>query len=1479
MSIKKQVEKIITKRWEELRNPKNLIGLNNIEKQTNQGYNGRQLLELFQNCEDEGASKVKIYLDTEKRLLEISNDGDKPFSIKGYDSIFYPGLSSKVSSGYIGNKGLGFRSIINWADKISIISNDFKVVFDETLKKDIILNKIGYTESELSQIRRERKLNADVYPLPLLNCCRIEDVIDNSDFTTTISIRYKSEYEYRIKEQLESISEKTLLFLQNINTIEIDGNVLNKTISITRKKISENNSEISHNGQIYYVISDDGIVDENLIEDKESSQPKRYSVKIAYSNDLSFKDKVLYNYFKTQIPFELPFVAHASLELDQNRNHSTKSEVNPFILDKLFKLHLKFIEILKSKHFKSWLPYQTINNDKFSVYEPYSNVIDNYWENFEVYPILSGNYVNSSIAKNLGNRIAEFIQKNNLETYFGEQLVYCALPIEPQQYVSKPGNYKAIIESFAIHLNVAQRAELVSLLLEIYPNEKFCVLIDEKDNLIKTVDYVYTDKTTENKDLKVPYYSKIRFLNPELYIELLDKLQLQSETHKSRGLKDKLEKISDVHSFEPQTVIKKIISETTEYLKENENDKNKIIREFYQKLFYNYKLRAENPFLDYETEIPCLNQNDELLHIKSLALSDEFEIGKLSNQVFGDLYGNEYTITSLESLGLENENLIQVEEFLEWLGVNPFSIVEMVRAKIETEFINYSNHIHNTAISSYSLYNIRLFNKITNNGDITINHIIAWLSLDEKIKSIFKNYTEFYSSEEKLNYSHYGIKAIRPFKNFLYFKLSKQYDIQDYLITTKKQEWFNPFTIDYEYLFNINKDLDKEKVDGILSFFGAKKDFNDLDINYLKIKTQELAVRNNDKGSQVFYKNLVGHYKKNGQSMLGVDLYAKEGKDIVVKNSSQIYFSDRIQLPETLTNKFPLLYYPSRSGGARAIKMFGLMNLNNLDLKIETEERNLTISDDFEIMFKEIKPFILAFRLDKISKEDVKNDQVLLLNKLKIICCQELTCRLEDEIFAIEPYNYAYSKNQFYINIPIGSSMSQLKLNKQFRDNLSDIFLKVFDTLDEKKTFESIIMQSKEDNMYDVKNELAEGILEEANILLGELSVRLSIWKTIFRIKGLHVSSELNENNIDNCIFENFPELAEQKLFQSDDNLEELFRIRRVFTLLRIDLKDYNDVSDYKITFEKLFSNEIHRFYDERKKNIKNQLWFYLSSKEKDEQSNFIKYLHIIEHLLDTFHFTQNENKYNLELTLANLLKEKVPIMKFNLESEAYPEYDSIESENIKHFSDDEILDIRRSKTFNSLSYFKGHIDYIKAQLNKKEQQQKEEGHPVDFDLDIDQPSELIEEFEVVINPNGGWKQEGNGLWLGNKTELSSNQKKTLGNTVEEIVKKYLTERPLLYNKVELIAKTNESEHYDIKYYDVTQKQMRYVESKYYNGSSFILSRDEMEYGLKNAKQYEIWLVNKDSKIFVINDINKLGQLQPLKYRVEIKLQEYAIQD
>jgi hypothetical protein len=80
----------------------------------------------------------------------------------------------------------------------------------------------------------------------------------------------------------------------------------------------------------------------------------------------------------------------------------------------------------------------------------------------------------------------------------------------------------------------------------------------------------------------------------------------------------------------------------------------------------------------------------------------------------------------------------------------------------------------------------------------------------------------------------------------------------------------------------------------------------------------------------------------------------------------------------------------------------------------------------------------------------------------------------------------------------------------------------------------------------------------------------------------------------------------------------------------------------------------------------------------------------------------------------------------------------------------------------------------------------------------------------------------------------------------------------------------------DIKYYDVNDKKIKYVECKYYNGLSFYLSREEKYFADKNPNQYEIWLVDKDTKIFCIKDIQNLGELQVVNYKVNLKFQSIA---
>ncbi len=95
--MKEFVTQLITEKKELFKNhSKEMIASYDRELKTISGYNGRQLLELLQNCDDEGSKEVFIKLDIIAQTISISNNGT-PFSKEGYDSLFTSDYSSKVS--------------------------------------------------------------------------------------------------------------------------------------------------------------------------------------------------------------------------------------------------------------------------------------------------------------------------------------------------------------------------------------------------------------------------------------------------------------------------------------------------------------------------------------------------------------------------------------------------------------------------------------------------------------------------------------------------------------------------------------------------------------------------------------------------------------------------------------------------------------------------------------------------------------------------------------------------------------------------------------------------------------------------------------------------------------------------------------------------------------------------------------------------------------------------------------------------------------------------------------------------------------------------------------------------------------------------------------------------------------------------------------------------------------------------------------
>jgi len=110
----------------------NYKSLHNLTEQIEHQYHGRFLIELIQNAHDamiaaneaEGRSRITIILSEDEKpygSLYVANDGN-PFNKSNFKSLCKLGQSDKDPGKSIGNKGIGFRSVLEISNSPEIYS-------------------------------------------------------------------------------------------------------------------------------------------------------------------------------------------------------------------------------------------------------------------------------------------------------------------------------------------------------------------------------------------------------------------------------------------------------------------------------------------------------------------------------------------------------------------------------------------------------------------------------------------------------------------------------------------------------------------------------------------------------------------------------------------------------------------------------------------------------------------------------------------------------------------------------------------------------------------------------------------------------------------------------------------------------------------------------------------------------------------------------------------------------------------------------------------------------------------------------------------------------------------------------------------------------------------------------------------------------------------------------------------------------------
>jgi hypothetical protein len=1245
-NFKTNIEELIEQRKAGYKADINLMASNyGTEKETVKEYNGRQLLELLQNADDAQSQQILIKLDTKQKILTIGNKGENcdSFSVEGVKSIMYANLSSKTNNQHIGNKGLGFRSIINWADEISILTDSIELCFSQEIIKKFY--KDLTKPEQRKEIQRERNLLDDEIPMAVLAIPEMQE-IDNNDWTTIIYIQYKEEFLEDIKNQIKTIKAEVLLFLKHLQSIEID---IDGDIKIIKNPVDK------------WTIEDDSGEVPNKPLGKNDKNNK-YELKIAYNSQLENNgNNYLFAYFPTKIKVDFPFIVHGTFELDSSRNQLTDNHKNEFIIKKLVAFIIKTALNLNQK-----VNYQAL---KFLQYEHKNEVlnelgfyeeIDAAIEESEIYPCLDNKYRKKSKII-YSNDFSKFVDTDN----YCDLFPYLLISTDNENTINILDNQK--LDDFSYYnnknkdlnllnkkvSNIDDRVKFIHLLIENGFEGNLPLLTDENGELID-LDDIYTPPT---QDILLPDYVHIRFINQELY----DKLGEIVED----DLMGKLNKITDIKLFNKTEIFRKIITSTNSELEEENIKPTDLIKLMVNSLYENYS----NSVTISDQKIQLLGKKENLQYAKNLYLSKTYPSGKLTEELFGSVFDDSDFLANISIYELGDDKQ-KIEDFFIWLGVNKYA--KLVENKTTSRMSTNDGFRNVTA----NLTSIKRFDDIQK---LPIENIITWLVLDKRIE------TDILGS-----YEYYGTKSI-VIKNKISPQLKSLF--KNHLISSnnKINNLVNDKCIDYGYPLFKSNDIYKENIDSLLLKLGAVDKFDKLSSN--KIKTVLESLPKKDPQGKLAQKIYIESFKKylgDGYDLNNdIALFAKKRGQTSYFSQNEVCYSGSVKLPKEYADTQAIFNYPKKNVSDIAT-FFGIKDLSQIQTEIKNKKLS-EINDEFQIYFRKNKPYILAYRVENLEN---KNEEAKKLAKLKIELCQNLSCEIDEEKYQLSDYDYLIDGESYLIKIP-EYKLEALKQEYDFYTVFGDILGLTFD-LENTDKFKNCIKDSEVNIKRDIEEHISSCAINDARDLLGIASDFYNFWHKVYELAGKEYTDNHN-NNLELINKELELDIKDSQIkYDVLTNIENAEVVIKIFTKLDIKVENFNNEQTNQIDLSNYHQQKLENCFNDNRYQFKQNLYQYCL--EKDKQSCFLT-------KLNRYQAPKN-NHIKLKVNYQSECQKFVSIFGFKLDETKVIDFDKVFDKNKKQLGSN-FSYIENNDKIRSLLYFEKQIKKVKDYISKEKKIQK----------------------------------------------------------------------------------------------------------------------------------------------------------------------------
>lgn len=1467
---KKNIERLIEERKQTYRNADNAVQAFNDETRITNDYNGRQILEMIQNADDAQAKKIDISIDTNKHVLSIYNDG-KPFSYEGIKSIMIANLSGKVSSFYIGNKGMGFRSLIYWADKIQIFTETFIFTFssEEAAKSAKDLNL------DLEEIRKSRNLSPICCPFPMLAIPKVDYLEQGLEKGCKVVIEYKKNYEKNIIEQLDLIEEKALLFLNNVTEMNISGtNINEKKLSIKQ----EGDNRYLADG-IYWLKQTLSKELPEELQDPNKLEKQRYSIQLAIPEDRNAACNVynLYNYLPTQEKIGLPFIIHATLELNSSRNNINEKDVNRYVLCEVAHFISEYVsERLSEDKEHDWKWYKMITPDeRFSsssqiLKETLFSILSQERVLKKLYPTVGAGYV--GINEYYYSSIEElkfwdeFREKRGVIKYvlrpFDDIVTMSKRLIKQEDYISSLNSISSVMS-----LTKEDRANMINFIVRNINLSGFrpWLFIDDNNELIKDESVALFTPKTEGAEYPCPEFVNIRFIDKDLYIMLLELLKQDNflvvdtqSTTQSRAFCALLRQknIASVSDYDKSEVLRTIVSQTNKYIETlDDHLATDAIKKMFSCLFNIYVS------LGYETNlesVKLLDTEGRIVEATRLLL-DSYD-----NRL---VFGNKATyILSHDGWNIDKLDESEYIKFLKLLGVNRLIKDDKVKDLWsyalwleKLHVIGMSDNPAYTAPNMYKAMNESSLNKMTDllSGcikDLSLDKIMYLLATNEELWNCVVN------CKETLSFRYKKLYYMGTEYSYLRYQFLQLASVNKKILSTDivLEELDSK-----QYLQN----LSSEKRDAIMNFLttnlrGVQEDEI---VDILNKLSDEKVIERNKKYVQRIYTLVIDALNKDNRSLKGknVLLCAKNGEGkIIFLPVSQVYYSDNTCLPKALEKSIgrSRLYYPARKGANKVCKALGIEPVSEFYPSIQSDSIiEHPLNREFMRMIEDIKPYILLYCSKNVDSYKSKQDLAALLRKMKIRLVSECFYQLngKDNI-ELNPMEFINSNELFYINAVDVGKVSDMQLSPGYCNLICEI-LSIATKLEGKDDIFIRIFQNPGFIKEAAVLEFADGI-EDAKELMGVSRDELSFWSDI-----LHREITDTDDDFYQSIIQEF-ELPEDFHFDRVD--------------FRKWLTEESNVLLHKLSTRHSLSNNIDLSYLHRKEfddtksthrlPFVHSLWLCLCS-DIDNQKNFIRF----QQEYDNIFFDGDKSKLYTKGEYIDYLKEKVR----NIYSITWNDASE------KHFAlykTDKLNEL--SIESQSIFYFPYNQDKVNQIIAQLETKTEENDDPFDENMIAEGNGSSLTILEGKDIKKGRLPVYTNMKRSSGKASVyaseTDNMKRKAGKRAEIAVCNVLKTNGFEYSWRSGFS--NESNKNDKLGYDFTYKgpeeiEWRYLEVKRFNGESFIISKHEFETALKEEfkNRYDLALVYND-QVYIIKNFfeSENFQIEPESYSVYCEIKD-----